>query len=101
MIMNFSGSTHYPVIEKENMVDMHFPKGEVLTSSKAIQTRLQALAEACRLGNEFKGKVRIVFMSEQGIREVHTTIWNVSDDAVSLKGGVFIPMHAIIYVEHS
>lgn len=99
--MNFSSNTHYPVIEKENMAGMHFPKGEVLASNTEIQARIHALSDACRLGNEFKGKVRIVFMSEQGIREVHTTIWNVSEDAVSLKGGVFIPMHAIIYVEHS
>ena len=99
--MNFSGNTHYPIIEKEAIANMHFPKGEVLTASSEIQARVQTLSEACRLGNEFKGKVRIVFMSEQGIREVNTTIWNVSDDAVSLKGGVFIPMHVIFYAEHS
>ena len=97
--MNFSSNTHYPSIEKENIANMHFPKGEVLSSHKEIASRVQALSEACRLGNEFKGKVRIVFMTEQGIREVQTTIWNVSEDAVSLKAGVFIPMHAILYVE--
>lgn len=99
--MNFSGNTHYPIIEKENIANIHLPKGEVLSSSSAIQARILALSEACRLGNEFQGKVRIIFMTEEGIREVHTTIWNVSDEAVSLKGGVFIPMHAIIFVEHN
>ncbi len=99
--MHFSSDSHYPAIEKEAIANMHFPKGEVLTANTAIQARMQALTEACRLGNEFKGKTRIVFMSEQGIREVNTTIWNVSEDAVSLKAGVFIPMHAIMYVEHS
>lgn len=99
--MNFSSNTHYPIIEKEAIAQMHFPKGEVLNSNSEIRVRIDALAEACRLGNEFKGKVRILFMTEEGIKEVHTTIWNVSEDSISLKSGIFIPIHAIIHVEYA
>ena len=86
----------FPIIEKEAIAGMHFPKGDVLENPNAIRNRQQGLDEACRLGNEFKGKVRIIFVCQDGTREVHTTIWNVSEDSVSLKAGIFIPIHCII-----
>lgn len=92
--------SQFPLVEKENIAGMHFPKEEVLQSPKAIESRKFYLDEACRLGNEFKGKVKIVFQSLEGIHEVHTTIWNVGDDSVSLKGGVFIPIQCIHSIEH-
>lgn len=92
-------STNYPVIDKEHIPGLHFPKGEVLENKTQIENRTKTLEEACRLGNEFKGKVRIVFMSDQGIKEVHTTIWNVGDNVISLKAGVFIPIHSIFSIE--
>ncbi len=86
------------VIDKDSIAGMRFPKGDVLENQKLIAERQRTLEEACRLGNEYKGKVRIVFASQDGIREVHTTIWNVSDEFVSLKSGIFIPIHCIISI---
>lgn len=88
----------FPIIEKEAISGMRFPKGDVLENPKAIDERQAALDEACRLGNEYKGKVKIIFVSQDGIREVHTTIWNVSNDLVSLKSGIFIPVHCIVSI---
>jgi hypothetical protein len=98
--MDATHQTQFPLIEKENISGLHFSKGEVLTNKTAIDARRFYLDEACRLGNEFKGKVKIVFKSDEGIYEVHTTIWNVGDDIVSLKAGVYIPVPCIISIEH-
>lgn len=90
----------HPVIEKEQIVGLHFPQTEVLGNLSQKQQRQLALDKACRLGNEYKGKVKIVFQSEAGIMEVHTTIWNVSTDTISLKGGIFIPISCIYSIEY-
>jgi hypothetical protein len=90
---------NYPLIEKEDIAFIHFPQHEVLKSKVSLENRESQLSQACRLGNEYKGKVRIVFQSAEGIKEVHTTIWNVSDNVVSLKGGIIIPIRCIYSVE--
>ncbi|MFN0204434.1 MAG: hypothetical protein ACKVTZ_23145 [Bacteroidia bacterium] len=91
---------HYPEISKEALLHVQFPKGEVLNSAQEIQNRQTDLAMACRLGNEFKGKVSIAFMTSEGIREVTTTIWNVGEDVIMLKAGAFIPIHTILSVSY-
>ena len=88
----------YPRIEKETLNVLHFAKEEVLRSEEAIEARRQALDTACRLGNEFKGKVKIAFVTTEGVKEVVTTVWNVGDELVSFKSGNFIPIHSILYV---
>jgi nitrogen regulatory protein PII len=90
----------YPEIAKESLAGMHFPKGEVLHTKSEMQERQHNLLSALRLGNEFRTKVRITIMTEEGMREVITTIWDVSEDGVSLKSNIFVPLHSIVAVEH-
>ena len=87
-------------IEKEQLGTVSFPKNEVLGTDDAMATRNAQLQKACKLGNLFKGKVRIQFLTNQGPREIYTTIWNVSRRYIGLKNGADIPIHAIFNVVH-
>ncbi len=72
------------------------PSGEAVPIPTMIN-RLQKLANrAMLLGNGAKSKVKIVFLTLDGIREVHTTVWAATKDYILLKGGRFIPIDAII-----
>ncbi len=88
--------THVETIEKENIQNqVHFVHDEVLTSKEARDERKGKLEQAMRLGNAFKGKIKIVFATEEGDKVVETTVWASTDSGIQLKGGVFIPVHAI------
>ena len=91
--------SHNPEIQKELLSDYHFPKEDVLSSKTARDTRQLQLNEAQRLGNEFKTKVRIGFLTTDGKHEVITTVWSVAEDIVMFKAGQFVPIHSILYVE--
>jgi hypothetical protein len=57
---------------------------------------LNQLTYSCRLGNEFKGKTVITFETTSGPRAVETTIWSVTDNHLTLKGGLDIPLSSVI-----
>lgn len=82
-------------IEKEDIKDLSFFNHEVLDNQDAIRLRNSMLQRAQRLGNEFKGKVIIQFVATDGPHEVHTTVWDVTNDYITLKGGVSIPISSI------
>ncbi|MES2480172.1 MAG: hypothetical protein V4561_13875 [Bacteroidota bacterium] len=78
-------------IEKENIPKLNFIPAET-DNSKKWKTELNY---AVRLGNEHKGKTAITFVSEEGIFQVETTIWSVTETELSLKGGIHIPLKSI------
>lgn len=82
-------------IEKENISDLRFPETEVLKSKEDILTRARNLERALKLGNLQQSKIKIVFEDTQGIKQVDTTIWGVTDKRIILKHGVLIPIHCI------
>ncbi len=57
---------------------------------------INQLTYSCRLGNEFKGKTVITFETTNGPRAVETTIWSVTDNHLTLKGGLDIPLSSVI-----
>lgn len=57
---------------------------------------LDQLQYSCRLGNEFKGKTVITFETTNGPRTVETTVWSVTDNHLTLKGGLNIPLNSVI-----
>jgi len=85
-------------IEKEDIRTLQFTHQEVLTDPEAIKTRNERLARACTLGNGYKGKVTIRFISNNGSYEVTTTVWNCSSELIVLKNGLHIPIAAISHV---
>lgn len=83
-------------IKKEDIKGkVRFPHDDVLTKSEEQVERKRKLEKAMLLGNGFKGKIRIVFVTEDGDRMVETTVWATTDSSVQLKGDVSIPIHAI------
>ena len=90
-------------IAKEEIPQYTFLAEDVLQNdTQARFIRRYNLARAERLGNAFHGKVKIAFHTvTSGIREVSTTVWSTSDDFVSLKGGVMVPVRAISSIDFS
>lgn len=86
-------------ISKENL-SMYKPVShEVLGSDELKSDRRKHLSEGMVLGNLFKGKTKIRFLSEVGlIVEVEASIWHVTDSHVQLKSGITIPVNSIISV---
>lgn len=82
-------------IEKENIRDLKFPDNEVLSSKDAIKIRQADLDRALKLGNLEHNKIKIVFEDSEGLKQVETTVWGVTDKRVILKQGVLIPIHRI------
>jgi hypothetical protein len=88
------------VIPKEQVNLFRFAPTEVLKGDWEKVYRLFSLRRAERLGNSFKGKVRIFFRTHDNeTKVVDTTVWATTDDYVSLKGGVSIPIRSILGVE--
>lgn len=89
------------IVEKESLVNIKFTKEDVLQNDD-VKKRLRAiyLSKAETLGNNFKSKVKLFFkMANNEICAVETTIWQASDDYVTLKGGINIPTKAVCGIE--
>lgn len=88
-------SKNLKTISKEGILDLTFPSKEVLPSEEAQSERRLALFKATGMGNLEHRKVHITFEDAEGLKQVHTTIWAVSDRKVMLKNGRAIPVHRI------
>lgn len=83
------------LIEKENIKDLAFGNKDVLRDEQLVKQRVRKLKRAAQLGNNYKTKSKILFRSLEGIYKVETTVWATTENYVSLKGGVLIPIHCI------
>lgn len=82
------------LIQKEEVKKYHFVQAE------AGQTVTRAnLERALRLGNEFKSKTIITFMTDQGPKKIETTVWTLTDDYIQIKGSVSIPINSLIEID--
>jgi hypothetical protein len=82
-------------VEKEQISAFKFPEGEVLKSDQEIKDRATNLDRALKLGNLEHNKIQIVFEDSEGLKEVETTVWGVTDKRVILKQGIVMPIHRI------
>jgi tRNA(Glu) U13 pseudouridine synthase TruD len=82
-------------INKENILGLKFPLNDVLSSKDEIKIRYSDLERALKLGNLEHNKIKIVFEDADGIKQVETTVWGITDKQVILKKGVLIPVHRI------
>ena len=90
--------TNYPepiTIDKDQIAGLSFPENEVLSSPDKIRQRAADIELAMRLGNNYKGKAKIIFEDSTGVHQVETTIWGVTDKRIILKGDLVIPIHRI------
>lgn len=90
--MEFANTTK---IEKENLDQIQFLDKEVLSDKISIKERKINLNRALILGNAYRRKVKIIFSTSDGLRQVETTIWAVTEENVILKGGRLIPIKSV------
>ena len=86
-------------VEKEQINQLHFPAEEVLKDASSIELRRSTLEQSVVLGNTYKGKTKIVFEDDGGIKQIDTHIWGLTDKRVILKQGIVIPIHRIYEVK--
>ncbi len=105
--LNPGTQTHNPVvliskakpIDKEKVDSLSFCHEDVLTSEEDRLRRRWALNRALTLGNIFKHKAKIYFMTDSGPFYVYTTIWALTEKNVLLKAQKAIPICSIFHVE--
>jgi len=83
------------LIEKELIPKLNFKKLLEFEQSPELKSKL---IEATRLGNSYKGKMRIEFMDDAGKKAVETTIWATGAKFICLKGGVWLPISRILKI---
>ncbi len=86
-------------VQKEDLEQLSFPKEDVLSGNEAIEQRRRSLEQSVVLGNTYKGKTKIVFADSEGIKQIETHIWGLTDNRVILKQGIVIPIHRIYEVK--
>ena len=94
--MTNTTNVHKPTpIEKENISGLKFPEDEVLKTKDELKLRTANLEKALKLGNLEHGKIKIIFEDSEGLKQVDTTVWGVTDKRVILKKGAVLPIHRI------
>ena len=83
------------MIQKEEIPNYHFVSYDVLDNNEDRINRRNSLQQAMVLGNSEHHKLRLFFTTTEGIKAVETTVWAATDDTVTLKGGVVIPVSCI------
>jgi hypothetical protein len=87
-------------VQKEQINTLRFFRNDVIVEKVLQRIRQFDLDRALILGNIDHNKVTIIFKTEDGtLLQVKTTIWAVTDEYVCLKGGVNIPIKAIVDIE--
>ena len=83
------------LIEKEDIRGLKFPENEVLLTKDEMKIRNADIERAMKLGNLEHNKIKIIFEDSEGLKQVETTVWGVTDKRVILKQGILIPIHRI------
>ena len=87
-------------VQKEHLNTLKFYRDDVIQEKVSQRLRKFDLDRALILGNIDHNKVTIIFKTEDGtLLQVKTTIWAVTEEYVALKGGVHIPIKAIVDLE--
>jgi hypothetical protein len=87
-------------IEKESIPDLTFANSDVILTPEEQRKRMADLYRSQTLGNLLQTKVKVTFESaDLQTYQVETTVWAVGDKFISLKGGIFLPIHSILRVD--
>ncbi|EAZ80611.1 hypothetical protein [Algoriphagus machipongonensis] len=88
------------IIEKEQLAHLFFSKKEVLNNPDLQKDRLSKLIRSQTLGNLLRTKVLLTFSTaDDHIYQIHTTVWAVGPDFISLKGGLTLPVSSILAID--
>jgi hypothetical protein len=83
------------LIEKEKILSLKFPQHDVLHGEDERVKRQAELVRAMLIGNNDKGKIKLIFDTLEGTKMVETTVWATTNDSVTLKKGIMIPLNCI------
>ena len=83
-------------IEQTELLKVIFKNEDTMYIQEQVKSRDQKLYMAMLMGNNYYDNVRILFNTEDGEREIVSRIWARTDKFVVLKGGIFIPIGAVI-----
>lgn len=83
------------LVDKEMIPSLSFKDIVLSNENPDLQKQLE---QAVRLGNAFHTKVSIVFIDDEGLKRVETTIWAKGEKFICLKGGIWLPISRIISV---
>lgn len=86
-------------IEKDQLKECAFEKPLAGYEDYELRERNRRLYLAMLMGNNFQSKVKIVFNTTDGYREITTTVWATTEKYILLQGGSFIPIESIAFVE--
>jgi hypothetical protein len=87
-------------IDKELISNLSFAKSDVLLFPEEQKKRMADLYRSQTLGNLLQTKVKLTFeAADLQTYQVETTVWAVGDTFISLKGGIFLPIRAILRVD--
>ncbi|TXH55179.1 MAG: hypothetical protein E6Q89_07080 [Bacteroidia bacterium] len=89
-------SQRVAIIPKEEVSHYKLVPAEIDQSTHWKHT----LDYAVRLGNEFKSKTYISFLTSQGARAIETTVWSLTENHIEIKGGIDIPLNSIIDIHY-
>ncbi len=90
--MAFSPSEEIP---KERIPELECKHTEVLNNHIDLEERKQSIERAINLSKNFYLKAQILFETEEGPKEVTTTIWAAGEEHIVLKGGITMPICCI------
>jgi len=84
------------LIEKEMISSLTFRSTEKIKQHPEL---LRQIENATLLGNAYHSKVSIIFMDDDGLKRVDTTIWASGSKYICLKGGVWIPISRLVEIK--
>ena len=93
--METTATVKATIVAKEEISNLKFPKEEIFKDVEKRKELKTAIERAMRLGNAYKGKVKIVFEDHEGLKAVETTIWGVTDKNILLKKTTIIPIRRV------
>ncbi len=80
-----NATNEFEIINKEDVPNYHFVSYDVLDHEEERINRKSELEKAMILGNSSHVKIKIFFMTEEGLKEVETTVWAATTESISLK----------------
>jgi len=86
------------IVQKEDIEKLVFPNQSIDRTEEQTKELNKKLQDAMSLGNLHHTKIKIIFEDSEGAKEVETTVWVASDNYISLKAGVSIPVRRIVEV---
>ena len=86
-------------IPKENIKNVKFSESDVLATKEEQLQRKIDLQRAATLGAQSKANIKIYFVDVDGKRHrVVATVWATTENNVSFKGEVMVPIKSIYQV---